>query len=270
MSNRISIEVITPRTAEQYMKRNSGNRPIHQRTVRKYTEDMANGRWMVSSQGIGFDTNGRLVDGQHRLLACIASGVSFTTVVAHGLAPEVFKVIDTHDKRSGGQIATIAGIPNGNASAALLNSALLFENTAGKASMAHSAIGHISDATKVQLLIDNNDAIQRSLSIARAAYTSCRVLTPSLLGGLHYLVSKTMPEKADEFVYGVGSGEGLMLGDPRLTLRNRMIERAAKIHKERFEWVAVLHIYAWNAYAHNRPLKKLLWRSGDTVPKLIR
>jgi hypothetical protein len=85
--------------------------------------------------------------------------------------------------------------------------------------MAHSAIGHISLAAKVQLL-DNNDASAQQ--IARAAYTSCRVLTPSVLGGPHYLVSKTMLEKADEFVYD-RKREGLMLAIRARRSGTRMI-----------------------------------------------
>lgn len=256
--------------AAVYLKSNTGNRPVNSRMVQKYREEMAGGKWMVSNQAIGFDRNGRLTDGQHRLHACVASGTPFATMVVRGLEPEVFAVTDTHAARTGGQVAKIAGISNAAGCIAVVTSHLLFEAAAGKTGLSYALVGHVTARAKLAMIEADHDRIQRSYAIARRAWDQCGVVIPSLLGGLHYTVCKTMPDAADAFVEAVGSGESMKHDDPRMTLRNRLIDRRTKLHKERIEFVLVLHAYAWNAFVQGRSLKKLLYRAGDAVPKLIR
>jgi hypothetical protein len=263
-------EVITPQKAKEYLQSNSGNRPVNRRMVLRYAQDIADGRWMVSSQAIGFDINNRLVDGQHRLMACVEANAPFTTYVARGLEPETFKVIDTGYGRTGGQIARIAGIDNANACMALMTNALLYEVAVGRTGISHAMASHYSSAMKLEMIKADLDRVQDSATRARRAYDRCRVVIPSLMGGLHYVVSKSKKQLADEFVEAIGTGEGLVSGDPRLTLRNRLIDRGNKIHKERIEFLMPLHIYAWNAFVEGRRVKKLAFRTGDAVPKLIR
>jgi hypothetical protein len=61
---------------------------------------MRAGQWMRTSATIGIDNNGRLRDGHHRLLAVIKSGVPQHFLVARGLSPDSFSVIETGAPRS--------------------------------------------------------------------------------------------------------------------------------------------------------------------------
>lgn len=61
---------------------------------------MKRGEWRVTSQGIGFDSFGRLRDAHHRLNACVKSGVAFRSVVVLGLREDAYEVIDIGMKRS--------------------------------------------------------------------------------------------------------------------------------------------------------------------------
>lgn len=61
------------------------NRHLDERTVLKYAQDMKAGHWLTTNQGIGFDKNGNLVDGRHRLWAVYRSGVTVKMVTAYGL-----------------------------------------------------------------------------------------------------------------------------------------------------------------------------------------
>jgi hypothetical protein len=84
---KITMETITPEIASEYLALNhAGNRKISKATVKKYAEDMSSGRFQTTHQGIAFNQNGELVDGQHRLSAIVASGVSLLMVVAHGVS----------------------------------------------------------------------------------------------------------------------------------------------------------------------------------------
>ena len=60
---------IGPDIASQWLEGNVRNRRIDQKHVNCLAQEMAAGRWMMTHQGIAFDANGTLIDGQHRLWA---------------------------------------------------------------------------------------------------------------------------------------------------------------------------------------------------------
>ena len=71
---RVTIEEISPEDAQKYIETMGRNRTVRSKKTNKYSQDMNNGKWELTHQGIAFDKNGRLIDGQHRMLAVIKSG----------------------------------------------------------------------------------------------------------------------------------------------------------------------------------------------------
>ena len=100
---------ITPGLASQYLKRNIGNRTLKVKVVNEYAWDMSNGLWNASHQGIAFDEEGNLVDGQHRLNAIIKSGKTIRMQVTLGLNEKAVKSIDTGKSRTYDEAMTILG-----------------------------------------------------------------------------------------------------------------------------------------------------------------
>jgi hypothetical protein len=71
--------MVTPELAKQWLEANTHNRPLSEELVIAYMVDMLDGRWQYNGDAIRFDHTGRLIDGQHRLHACIEAGVPFET-----------------------------------------------------------------------------------------------------------------------------------------------------------------------------------------------
>jgi hypothetical protein len=94
----IEVKLITPEMAKKYLEKNADNRKIRKTTVATYANDMKNGRWELTHQGIAFNDQGELVDGQHRLAAIVDSGVSIRMVIANGVSSKVN--LDNHIKRT--------------------------------------------------------------------------------------------------------------------------------------------------------------------------
>lgn len=90
---------VTPKDAVEMLTRNTGNRLMKTRAVQTYARAMRNGKWRLTNQGIGFDVDGQLVDGQNRLQACILADASFTTIMITGLERSAREVVDTGVKR---------------------------------------------------------------------------------------------------------------------------------------------------------------------------
>lgn len=64
---------VSPTLAQEWLKKNVFNRVLSKNVVSKYAYDMKNNDWTLTHQGIAFDTDGNLADGQHRLQAVIES-----------------------------------------------------------------------------------------------------------------------------------------------------------------------------------------------------
>ena len=71
VSVRSRVQKISPEKAAEMLAANTANRPLSRSTVQAFAEAMRRGDWLVTHQGIAVDTNGVLVDGQHRLAAVI-------------------------------------------------------------------------------------------------------------------------------------------------------------------------------------------------------
>ncbi len=60
---------VTPELAKRWLGRNYLNRKVDPATVDRYFRQIIYGRWRRTHQGIAFDRDGVLLDGQHRLQA---------------------------------------------------------------------------------------------------------------------------------------------------------------------------------------------------------
>ena len=79
---------------------NPNNRKRRTAHIKKLAGAMSRGEWRVSTDAIGFNRGGLLINGQHRLSAIVESKCTVKNIVAYGLGEEAFQVIDTGVKRS--------------------------------------------------------------------------------------------------------------------------------------------------------------------------
>lgn len=103
----MSVEMITPKQAEKYLQFNTCNRPLRKLLVTNYSNDMKNNNWRLTHQGIAFNCDGTLLDGQHRLAAVVESGVTVQMLVVRGVESRSQLVMDDHAKRSAGDALSL-------------------------------------------------------------------------------------------------------------------------------------------------------------------
>jgi hypothetical protein len=118
------LETLTPEWALDILENhNPCNRAVSEPVVQAYANDMINGRWVVTHQGMAFDADGNLVDGQHRCWAVVFSGKTIQCLVTrnlpvkevkNGLNMSAMDVVDLGLKRNAGTQLTLShGIKNG-------------------------------------------------------------------------------------------------------------------------------------------------------------
>lgn len=97
---RSKLRLVTPEQAERWLATaNRKNRPLSPVFAGRYAADMKGGRWAVNGQGVVFDTDGHLIDGQHRLKAVVLSGTAVPLLVVSGVPAGVFDTLDQGRRR---------------------------------------------------------------------------------------------------------------------------------------------------------------------------
>lgn len=106
---RVSVELITPEMAREYLFSQGTNRNINSTRVSDYVLRMSRGEWKIG-QPIIFDENDCLIDGQHRLKAVIKYGKPVEFATMKGVPNDSKTVIDIGQRRTTSQIAKLSGI----------------------------------------------------------------------------------------------------------------------------------------------------------------
>lgn len=104
-------QTITPAIATELLEFNRNNRPIRDGHVKRIANQIATGKWRFNGDTIKVATNGNVLDGQHRLWACIEAKTPIETVVVYGVAEDAFATIDTiRSARTGGDVLSLVGV----------------------------------------------------------------------------------------------------------------------------------------------------------------
>src|SRR3954454_22072526 len=119
---------ISPQRAAEMLAANTSNRPLSKATVRSFAEAMRRGDWLVSHQGIAFDTGGGLVDGQHRLGAVVEADLPVELSVFTDVEPDTFDVLDTGKRRNAADVLAIEGEKSTTLLAAMVRTVWLYHN----------------------------------------------------------------------------------------------------------------------------------------------
>lgn len=256
----VQVATITPDLAQRLLDANPRNRGIKSDNLKRVTAEMKRGAWKVNGDTIRIDTEGYLLDGQHRLLAVIASGVSYEGILVTGLAPEVFDTIDQGVKRTPGDILAMHGVKN----AVAISSALpmVAEYLSGGREFEKAATRY---RDRLRALYDEHEGISDSF---RAASMIGTLAPQRVVVALHYLFSRVSPQKADAFFKAVSTGENMASWDAPLVLRNRLVINLGAKAKLPFWYIMALVIKAWNAYALGAKMKVLRYSEGEEFPSI--
>ena len=104
--------VVTPAMATEWLGKNHKNRRPRSGKAVRYARDIKAGNWLVTGESIKFDWNDVLIDGQHRLMAILQTGVAIHVLVVWGLDPRVKDVLDTGATRTSADMLLLNGKQN--------------------------------------------------------------------------------------------------------------------------------------------------------------
>ena len=257
------LYLITPEGATVLIEeRNHGNRRIHMTRVEEYASEIRDDRWKVNGDTIGFRRDGKLNNGQHRLLACVQAGKPFATYVIMGLPNDSFMTVDTGLRKTVGDLIGMRGDKYETAQAGICR--LQFQDVNGGAKALPAQ--HIKPShTLIWNIREAHPGIAESAEFAARACG--KVVSPTQGGFVHYHAAQRAGRAvADEFFLRLGDGIGLPANSPILALKSRLeSNRRAKAKLSQTEILALV-IKAWNAYVQNREIKQLKFDRREEFP----
>lgn len=107
---KLSVVLVTPVLATEWLTRNTANRRIRNGFVSAYARDMANNVWYPKALAVCFRKDGTLGNGQHTLSAIVQSGTSQLLLIAENCSDESIAAMDRGIKRTIADIARFIGV----------------------------------------------------------------------------------------------------------------------------------------------------------------
>lgn len=241
---------ITPAMAKAFIQHNRSNRNVSQTHVQWFARQILDGTWDANNtQSIKFSTDHALIDGQHRLLACILADRSIEVDVKMDVPVKAQDTIDVGRSRTISDQLAISGEKYGTQIAGSIRwiYALSNDMTAYKTS-----------TPEVMSFLRDNPTLRESIAKVQNR-RGIRGTIPTLLIAIHFIATKVLGEgeKADQFVSVFKTGYPVYKGDPAHRVRE-MYRDAKEAHQTIGQArLAALTIHAWNLFRHNKSGKAL-------------
>lgn len=217
MSGSISFAVVTvtPEMAEEWLRLSGGNRRIQPAVVQKYGRDMEAGRWELNGEPIVFHRSGHLVEGHHRLWACLTFGAPFTTAVVTGAS-------STHYNEGKARTAADRAVVLGLLSLPPRTIKTVY-SAASRIGFMAGGLGNISSTEADQVVAHYEDELAEAASLVdRNQRTVPRAGWFVACCALHRAHGR---EDASETQGRLCAGVGLVAGDPMLALRDYLMSK---------------------------------------------
>lgn len=259
-----SWRTITPALAQKWLDENANtaNRNIAKHSLTSYEQDMQAGNWLPTGDPIRFDDAGMLIDGHHRLTACVNSGQEFRSLVVTDVPREAIHALDIGRRRTLGDHLKMDGLKrNGAAVASTISTVLRYRS----ASINKTYFNHL-DALA---FYEENNALVEAAAAVASKYSNDGPRIPFATIGFIYIETAENKSLVEDFFSRVASGSMLEKGTPEYALhRWWMAERMSRTKTSRFDRLAIT-VKAWNAFVSNETVGILRLGKDEAFPTVL-
>jgi hypothetical protein len=285
----ITTEIVnvTPDMAEAWLtkaREHDGpvNRPLSTQRVGLLAAAMRRGEWRLTHQGIAFNPEGFLIDGQHRLQAVVNCGRTVPIAVSRGDID--FHVLDIGKVRTTHDILSLSGFRNTTTTNGMARMLMAYES--GQSRPWKMLRQSYSTIQVTEFLIKHDEEMQPWATIGdriakrlggpgRAAYAAALYTLWRWTGDVEVASSTIarngtrMPYARDElqdFTDGLISGAGLPPGDPRLALASwaNGASRLISDHQRKAEILFVMTLRAFIQFLSGETMRSMIVRDANT------
>lgn len=260
------IERITPAQAEVILNGNQGNRPLRDARVEELTRSIVEGRWRLTNDALAMtgqshEKPGRLLNGQHRLFACIEAKKPIEILVLYGIDEDSYAVMDTGAKRSASDLLPQ---PHQTVRRAVTQAVFCYSREA----ISCTGYGLVPGNDEIVAAYEAHPQIGLTVD-AHIHGVKKIVRAPSGVLAGFALAMEDSPDLAQQFIDRVLTGDGLLKDSPELTLRNRLIAESTRSNRLPAASYAAMVVKAYNAVKTGGSLVRLIFKEGEPFPRVV-
>ena len=248
------IEIITPCRARELLEANTRNRPVIKANLRRLCSEILNGNFKLNGETIKISKKGIILDGQHRLMAVVETGVEIQTIVVLGVDDDCFATIDQGTPRTLAAVLGIEKVENATICAALVPLTIKYLNN----QYPQQGGTAMSKVDCLNYFNANKNEITEAASFSGSSNLR-RLITPAYLGLLYFIFNRIDANQCTLFFDNVNKGIGLDSDSPEYILRERLITIATSSSKEDPVTKCAYFIFSWNAFRKGKKMKLVRW-----------
>lgn len=256
---KVEIIDITPSIATEMLTHNIANRPTSEATVRLYATLMREGKWRENGEAIQFGADGRLLNGQHRLKAIVASETTQKIVVIRDVDSSTFATFDAGRKRRPGDVFALKGVELYNITASATR--MYVSLSRDKISIATN--GEIftvptNEYLYSEVYLPNQAVFNRAVKLANRCYKKLNFLNTKEISGIYaFLVIDKQYEESFVEKFFIELFFATEMNQTIGLLRDRLIKDKISKTAMRYNFKLGLIAKTWNAYVADRKLRVL-------------
>jgi hypothetical protein len=262
----IQLATIYPTLAKRLLDGQIKNRKVSNASVKKYADAMSSFKWLLNGAPIIF-ANDVLIDGQHRLRACIKSQVPLTTVVVKLADDSVFTTLDTGKKRSNSDVVSVREPKGAITLAAAIDIVAKIDHDGklvgnGAGSRLNIPTYEIEDYVKkysfMETSVDRTLAWSRKLKVKKSS-----------LAALHYVLCRAASNSQDveQFLGEVFGTSTAPVGSSTALFKEAIVKGLiSKTINKTPCWLIRAGVLSWNAWRQGKTLQRLKVGSSPIIP----
>jgi hypothetical protein len=263
------VEEVTPAKAKQWMKLSKHNRKISKTRVALYRRQIEEKKWGLTGEPIIFNAKGHLVDGQHRLMACIEADTPFLTSVVRGVAAGMQNLMGQGQARSAAQVLQMNGMAYYAEFPAALRALHKVEYAEEHGCWPSPNAHNYMALTNPEILkLSGDESMAKMIATLKKSDARAFLKPVSLFVGVFHHLNSRNEARAKKFLEGLINGSDLEKNSPVLKLRNLLIKAANTTATRRTApWKVAITLKAWNLWLSGLSTRVLQVRENEEWPK---
>jgi hypothetical protein len=268
----VGIVKITPGVAALLIRYNTHNRKLSNVSIDTIMGILVRKEWRRTHQGLAFYADGSIMDGQHRLLACVLSGIDLDPImVSGGYSKDDNDAIDSGSKRTAADAAKLAGVTDADLKCYVVEQFAKYQHlvTYGK------PITFTNHQTKMNALQHDN-ALAAAIAMADATLKKCAIAVMSrkeiACRAFEMVQAGWSPAYTATLLELVNSGTADYDGAPTVALSEAYAKD--RDEKSRFKLTNTQRQAMWHKvaglYSHKTRVAKsaIAWKVGTPFPPM--
>lgn len=257
---------VAPDLAKLWLDTNRVNRNLSTRNIVRYLADMEAGDWMLTGEAVKFAGDGRMLDGQHRLIGVSRASAPVDMLLVRGLDPVTQKYMDQGQARTTAQRFDLNGEKYSGVLAAVSKLAVQLERVTP--TKAFDSADPISQSQQERWVSDNPDVRQ---AVDRWANRHPKGGTATTFAYTAFRTYRVSPEAAESFLLAMSTGADLPARSPILAARARLSNLAADQQVRPQLAILDLLFRAWTLWRTGKGAQTLQFRipSRGELPELV-